>query len=344
MRVLPLIFPACAWLSACAAPATDFTTQRSFAMGTWVDVTFESTGSERRDADLLREIETLLRAYEIDYYAWADGELGDLNAHLAASEPFDASDGLLRLLLRAKQLSAASDGNFDPGVGGLVELWGFHDSLVPAADPGEERIAEWLETRPSIAQLRIDGHRVSSTNAHLKIDLGGIAKGEAVDRVLAALRDEGIASALVNAGGDLHAIGTRSGRSWRIGIQAPRAEGLLGYIELADGEAAFTSGDYERFFDEQGHRMHHLLDARTGYPAEHTQAVTVLAKDGVTADAAATAIFVAGPDKWRKIAADLGITTALRVDASGTIEMTDSMRARLVPAADGGAAARAEGS
>ena len=85
MRVLPLILPACAWLSACAVPETDFPTQRSFAMGTWVDVTFESTGSERRDADLLRGIESLLRAYEVDYYAWADGELGDLNAHLAAA-------------------------------------------------------------------------------------------------------------------------------------------------------------------------------------------------------------------------------------------------------------------
>jgi thiamine biosynthesis lipoprotein len=142
----------------------------------------------------------------------------------------------------------------------------------------------------------------------------------------------GVRDALVNAGGDLRATGSRGERPWRIGIQAPRGEGELGVIALADGEAAFTSGDYERFRDENGHRLHHLLDPLTGRPAEHTQAVTVIADNGTLADAAATAIFVAGPERWREVAKALGVALALRVDSDGQVSMTDAMRTRIMSA------------
>jgi thiamine biosynthesis lipoprotein len=133
----------------------------------------------------------------------------------------------------------------------------------------------------------------------------------------------------VNAGGDLRVLGARGDLRWRIGIQAPRAAGLLGIVELTPGEAAFTSGDYERYYEYEGGRMHHILDPSTGYPVSHTQAVTVIAADGATADAAATALLVAGPDSWRGMAAKLGIAMVLRVDASGRIEATPQMRERL---------------
>ena len=104
---------------------------------------------------------------------------------------------------------------------------------------------------------------------------------------------------------------------------------MIGIIELGSHEAAFTSGDYERFFEYAGQRMHHLLDPKTGRPATHTQALTVLANDPVLADAAATALFIAGPERWRGIAENLGISEVLRIDADGTIEMTAAMSARI---------------
>ncbi|MGD8325090.1 MAG: FAD:protein FMN transferase, partial [Gammaproteobacteria bacterium] len=163
----------------------------------------------------------------------------------------------------------------------------------------------------------------------LLIDLGGIAKGEVVDRLLDLFAAAGIENVLVNAGGDVRVRGRRGERQWTIGIQSPRADGLLGSITLNDGEAAFTSGDYERYFDSDEGRSHHLLDPISGRPATHTQATTVIAGNGALADAAATALFVAGPARWRRIAAALGIELALRVDADGHVEMTPAMRERV---------------
>jgi len=176
-------------------------------------------------------------------------------------------------------------------------------------------------------RIRAPGLAAAPAARRYTLDLGGIAKGAAVDAVVAELESAGIAPALVNAGGDLRVIGTRPDRRWRIGIQAPRGDGLLGVIELDAGEAAFTSGDYERYYELDGQRLHHIIDPRTGYPVTHTRAVTVIAADGTTADAAATALFVAGPE-WQRLAAALGVTAALRVDAGGSIEMTAEMRDR----------------
>ena len=329
MRILRLIIVAIG-LVACGPDSRDgdFVETRLFAMGTWVDIVVGARG-EPSDSDALTELESMLRRYETDYYAWADGELGRLNAHLREGRSAQVSAAMAELLGRAQDISLRSGGRFDPAVGGLVELWGFHSSLANPAQPSDEAIAHWREARPSIGQITLDGTSVNPDQPHLMLDLGGIAKGEIVDRLLTALRERGYSDVLVNAGGDLRAHGMRGGRSWRVGVQAPRGEGLLGTLSLASGEAVFTSGDYERFFDAQGQRMHHILDPTSGFPAAHTQAVTVIATQGALADAAATAIFVAGPAAWREVAAALDVDAVLRVDASGAIEMTDAMRARI---------------
>jgi thiamine biosynthesis lipoprotein len=328
MRHSVLVAGLCVAATACLPARETFVERRMFAMGTWVDTILESD-DETNDEKTFEDIESLLRAFERDYYAWSDGELSEINDAIAASRPIRPTAEMTQLLTRAMQLSALSERAFEPGIGSLVELWGFHSSTETASVPAPDFIRAWLDAHISIGDLSIENGTVVSTNPELKLDLGAIAKGEAVDRIIDLLRARGLQNAVVNAGGDLRVLGTRTDRPWRIGIQAPRDDELLGYIELSDGEAAFTSGDYERYFDSGERRMHHILDPTTGYPAAHTQAVTVLAADGVTADAAATALFVAGPDRWRDAAARLNITTALRVDASGAIEMTEAMRTRL---------------
>lgn len=327
----------CVLAFGCTAGDSSVTVQeRFFAMGTWVDVTFASPDTETTAA-ALRDVEAKLRQFERDYYPWTPGELADLNDRIAAGAGADVSDGLAQLLRRAQELAAASEGLFEPGLGSLVELWGFHSTATTDRDPpSAAAITAALEASGSIAALRIDGNHIVGPNAGLKIDLGGIAKGAAVGSIIALLESHGIAAALVNAGGDLAVVGRAPGdRPWRVGIRHPRSDGLLGSLELADGESAFTSGDYERYYQHDGERMHHLLDPHTGRPVTHTQAVTVLADDPVLADAAATALFVAGRERWLQIAGRLGIASALRVDASGTVEMTESMSARLkLPEAD----------
>ncbi len=308
---------------------------RIYSMGTWVDVSIRRAPAATAEA-AVEDIETLLHSFERDYYAWAPGQLADLNASIANEEPARVSAELAALLREAQRLSELSDRAFEPGLGALVELWGFQSPVAARSSPPPQAEIEDRLATATISSLSVNGTTIVSESPELLLDLGGIAKGAAVDACVVALLDSGIEHALVNAGGDLRVIGRSGGadgeRPWRVGIRHPREPGLLGSIELDNDEAAFTSGDYERFFEVDGTRLHHILDPATGYPVDHTQAVTVIAANGTLADAAATAIFVAGPARWREIAQALGIDSVLRVDANGSIEMTRSMQDRLTPA------------
>ena len=325
----PFLLAAVLVISACSQ-SPQLVERRVYAMGTWVDLAV--VAAPETAAAALDEAAAFLRRFETDYYAWAaDGELVRLNRALADGRAAIVSPEMAALLAEAKRLSAASGGAFDPGVGALVELYGFHDAAVEPRAPAPDELGAWLAAGASIQALEIDGLRVAARRPML-LDLGGIAKGAAVDRIVELLASRGITAALVNAGGDLRVLGRRGDRPWRIGIQSPRADLVLGTIELEDGEAAFTSGDYERFVELGGERLHHILDPRTGRPASGTQGVTVIARDGVSADAAATALFVAG-DAWAEVADALDVDAVLRVDASGKVEATEAMRRRLAAGA-----------
>lgn len=344
-RPLPLVAGLCfiALLAACWSDNNRLIEHRFYAMATWIDVTLPAAAT-REHPRLIAEIEAELRVFERDFYPWTDGELARLNSALSAGEPFDASPALAALLASAQRVAAASDGAFDPGVGGLVELYGFHDATAaPPPRPDDAAIAALLASSGSILDLEISGTRISARRIdgaarRYTLDLGGIAKGAAVDRVTGRLVDLGIAPALVNAGGNLRVVGDRPVRPWRIGVQSPREEALLGAIELRNGDAVSSSGDYERFRESDGERLHHIIDPRTGRPVAHTAAVTVIASGAELADAASTALFVAGPGSWLEVAGRLGIAAALRVDASGRIEMTPAMRDRFEAGTSGDSA------
>ncbi|MDN5874736.1 MAG: FAD:protein FMN transferase, partial [Sinobacteraceae bacterium] len=135
--------------------------------------------------------------------------------------------------------------------------------------------------------------------------------------------------AIVSAGGDLRAIGRHGKRPWGIGIRHPRVDGLVAWLEIEDGEAVFTSGDYERFFIYQGKRYQHIIDPRNGYPVSQTVSATVVHHQGDLADAAATALVVAGPDEWVKVAHSMGIDQAMIIDAGGRIYISPRLAERI---------------
>lgn len=307
------------------------------AMGTQIRILI--AGAETRDpASHFAAVEARLRQIGSDFYPWADGELAALNAALAAGRSFQVSDDMAGLLAQAQNLSRLSGGAFDPGIGALVELWGFHEARPGAAGapPDDEQIARLMAGCIGIARISVRGQQISSQCRGPLLDLGGIAKGFAVDEAMSLLRNRGIANAMIDAGGDLRAMGRNARRPWRIGVQDPRGEGVLGSIALASGEAAFTSGDYARYFTSAGQRFAHVLDPATGYPVTHTAAVTVLGGRGVAVDAASTALMVAGPKRWRTMAERLGMRAVLRIDADGSIDMTRVFGGRLeAVAADG---------
>ncbi len=312
------------WVGGCSDQQTALQEHRLLAMGTWVDVIWE--GPERIDGQYPQAIvEAELRFYERQYYPWADGELAALNTALAAGSSFRLSTELERLLRMGQQFHQQSGGNFDPGIGTLVDAWGFGDNPVVTVSGDSPSAA-------SINNLSIVDGVASSTETHLMVDLGGYAKGDAMDKSLALLRALGLDNIMVNAGGDLRVSGERAGRPWRVRVLDPRqSRAILGNLWLSSGEAAFTSGDYERSGTHDGQRIHHLIDPRTGSPALHTRAITVIADNGMLADAAATAIFIAGPDRWPAVAAGLGVQKVLRVSSDGGIQITTAMEERFIP-------------
>lgn len=264
-----------------------------------------------------------------DWYAWGDGELGRINARLAGGEASEVSSELAAPIRRAIEIRRLSGGYFDPTVGLLVEAWGFNDSRnPPVRPPAEEWLAAWRASAAQRERLTLKDNVVSAP-VPLKLALGGIAKGTTLAESTRLLQVNGIDHALVEAGGDLQVLGRKGGRKWRIGVRDPRSPGVLGVVELESGEAILSSGDYERYFELDGQRYHHLLDPHTGLPVNHTAGVTVIHADPELADAAATALMAAGPERFHALVEQLGIRFALLVRPDGELLATPAMRARL---------------
>lgn len=305
----------------------DETRVRFMAMGTLVEVTIFDHPSESA-AEAIDEIESLFADLETRWDPWEGGELASLNEKLGSGSQVEPPEDLAELLARASRLDEASGGLFEPAIGSLTRLWGFSkEESAPTSPPTDEALREQLQAVIPLPKLWLDDGKLQGHQG-LAIDLGGFAKGEAVDIAIALLREKGIEHAIVNAGGDLRAIGRHGDRDWRIGVREPRGEGVLAAIHTSGDESVFTSGDYERFFVADGRRFHHIIDPRDGFPASGTTSVTVIADSAALADAAATALFVAGPDDWAEVAGNLGLTQVMLVDASGTIHMSPEMEAR----------------
>ncbi len=317
-------------LAACGR--TPLQEQQAYVFGTRVEVIVVSAEAEQGRqaiAAVLREFDRLHRAY----HAWQPSELMTLNSAISEGRPQPVSAELAALVSEARQLSRQGDYLFDPGIGQLIRLWGFQADEFKAEVPPAADIAAWLARKPSIADITVAGNTVSSSNRNVALDFGGYLKGVALDRAAEILRTQGIRNALINIGGNVMALGSKEGRKWRVGIQHPRQPGPLATVELGDGEAIGTSGDYQRFFEVDGKRYAHLLDPRNGFPADHTQAVTILipagAKAGTLSDAASKPIFIAGPEHWREMARKMEIGLVLRVDRDSRIFVTEGLRQRL---------------
>lgn len=320
-------------LGACAPRAP--VGQEAYVFGTRVEVLIWGVPEARAHTamgDVLRDFDRLHRSY----HAWQPSELTALNDAIAAGRSHEVSEELADLIRTAQTLSAQGDYLFDPGIGRLVALWGFHGDEFKPALPDADALAALVAAKPSIAKLHLDGRRVASPDFRVALDFGGYLKGVALDRAAAILKARGIENALINIGGNVLALGKKGDQPWRVGIRHPRAEAAggapLATLELKDGEAIGTSGDYQRFFELDGRRYSHLIDPRTGAPATGTQALTVLippgAGAGMRSDVLSKPLFVAGDD-WPALAKKLDATQVLRVDATGKISVTAAMKTRL---------------
>ncbi len=303
---------------------------RFLAFGTLMDLTIAGVPEDRASA-AGKALEDDFSVMHAVWHAWTPGPLTRTNSLLAEGRTFSAPPSVLPLVALSKRLAEQSDNLFNPAIGRLIRLWGFQSDEPTRSrpPPDAELIRQEVAKRPRMSDITIDDYRLKSSNPAVQLDFGAIGKGYGIDLGIAHLRELGIDNAIINAGGDLRAIGRNGDRPWRIAIRGADGEGVLGYLETTGDESVFTSGDYERGFTWEGRHYHHIIDPRTGYPAQGTRSVTVVSTDAATADAAATALFVAGPAQWPRIAARMGITQVLLVDSAGVLHMTPAMQQRL---------------
>lgn len=235
-------------------------------------------------------------------------------------------DGDTRFLLEQGLYYAhLSQGAFDVTVGVLADLWGFGgDNKVPS--PAEIEAALDVTGYPLLA---LEGDR-AFVEKGVKVDLGGIAKGYTVDKAAAKLRQRGIKHAIINAGGDVYAIGSRpDGKPWRVGVTNPREVGGMSLAVYLQDQAIATSGDYQRFFIHEGVRYHHILDPRTGYPARGLASVSVIAPSAMEADALATAVFVLGREQGMALVDSLPAVEAVLITDVGEILVSKGLEGKI---------------
>ena len=248
-------------------------------------------------------------------------ELSRVNSRAAGEEVHISSD-FAALLSRSFEISQRSDGAFDVTFASLGNLYDFRNG----ARPDEQQTADLLPAL-DYRQVQLNPHKQTVRYTHPKtaIDFGGIAKGYAVDRCLSILRDLGIRHAVVSAGGDSGFLGDRRGRDWMVGIRHPR-QSDTSVIHLPMANAAMsTSGDYERFFDENGTRYHHMLIPESGDSARAVVSVTVLGPETTITDALSTTLFVLGPERGLAMINTMPAYDAVFIDPRGKVYYSDGL-------------------
>lgn len=251
-----------------------------------------------------------------------DSELSRLNRE-AAARPFACSPEMYGLLARAQRFAALSDGAFDISYAAVGRLYDYRRGLAPTEAELAAACARvgWrgLVLDPATRSVRF-------AREGMCIDLGGFAKGHAVDCAAARLRALGIRHAYVSAGGDSRVIGDRRGRPWSVAIRHPRDADQVAAVLPLEDVAVSTSGDYERYFERAGVRHHHLLDPATGRSPAHVHSVTIVAEDGLTSEALSKTVFVLGVERGLAIVEQVPGADAVVVDATGRLHFTSGLQ------------------
>jgi thiamine biosynthesis lipoprotein len=264
----------------------------------------------------------------------ADSALSRFNA-AGAHEPVLLPEELVRVLRSAERMASATDGAFDATCRPVIELW--RDAGKTDRKPQAEQIAAALR-RVGTRHLALGDGVATKRVEGLELDLGGIAKGYAVDRAADLLQScPGAGGGIVNAGGDLRCFGRNPrGRAWKVGVQHPFREGLCGTLSLTDAAVA-TSGDYRRYVEIGGRRYSHIVDPRTGRPVEHAHSVTVVSMGALgrrpsatDADGWATALSVLGPEGLGRIEAEPGLEAMIVTGTPARPEVHMTARFRML--------------
>ena len=323
MRILSLALLGIGMLCSASVQAEWFSDARD-KMGTRVEVRFwhddpiTAAALLEQSMTEIDRIEAAMSTYR------SDSEISEVNA-FAAERPVTVSAELFTLLQRALELSRASAGAFDITYDSVGRWYDFRAGVKPDAEQIETGLPA-IDYRHVV--LDAEAQSVRFARPGVRINLGGIAKGHAVESVIDLLREAGVVSALVSAGGDTRLLGNRGNGPWVVGVRNPDDEqGIVTRLALED-EAISTSGDYERFFIEDDVRYHHILNPSTGESAGLLRSVTVIGPDATLTDGLSTSVFVLGPEAGLALIESLDDYEALLIDTNRRIRFSSGFEAR----------------
>lgn len=276
-------------------------------MGTSYAVIARDPGSAMGETEVKALVESVLANVNAQMSNWdTSSEVSLLNRDTRIDE-IAVSAELAQVVASANAVNAASDGQFDIALGPLIEAWGFGATPAIGLGPDESAIETALATASRSAPLLVADQHIRKTNATSQINLAGIGKGHGVDRVAQVLKQNGFNDFMVEIGGDLVTSGQNpDGTDWQIGIETPLAfDRRVQKVVGVSGYGMATSGDYRNYFEKDGQRYSHILDAKTGRPVTHnTSSATVLTENAMMADAWSTAMLTLGSQRGLEIAED----------------------------------------
>jgi len=303
------------------------------AMGTEIKLTAwtadEAKAAKAFDAgfDEIRRIEVLMTDWERP--GEPESDLVRINK-AAGKQAVKVSDDTLAVVEKALDMSRRSDGAFDITFAVMRGLWKFDDDLSKSVPPAAEiarrrKLIDWRQV-----EVNRKARTVKLRRAGMRIGLGGIAKGFAVDRCAAVLRQEGLTDYMVQAGGDLYVAGRKGTANWMVGVRDPRgsADKVIAAMPIQD-HAFSTAGDYERSFVLDGKRYHHIIDPKTGFPATASRSVTIFAPTALVADALDDAVFILGPEKGLALVESMTDCSAVIIDAANKVWTSKSLEGKL---------------
>ncbi|MBT5472389.1 MAG: FAD:protein FMN transferase [Nitrospina sp.] len=289
-------------------------------MGTLVEISVSGIDQESAYSSIQQAFQEIRRLENLMSTHLPTSEVSRINQ--AAGKNFvPVSQEVLEIIQRSLFWSEQTEGAFDITIGPAQELWDFDEPGLPSNTTIADT-AKLIDYR----NIQIKKNTVFLPKKGMRLHLGAIGKGYAVDRAIEILKNNKIKNALINAGGDLITLGKRSDSlSWKIGLQHPRnPESLLASFSTSK-KAIATSGDYQKYFELGGKRYHHILDPKTGRPSNGAMSTTVIADNVMDADALATAIFVLGPEKGIALLDSLDNMEGLIVDIHGTVSLSKNI-------------------
>ncbi|MEO5363287.1 MAG: FAD:protein FMN transferase [Magnetococcus sp. DMHC-8] len=323
LPILVVVILGVALLTGRLSPRTQVLTTTRMLMGTLVSISTWGVPPARSDRAVNRAFAEMARIEDVMSSHRPTTEVSRIN-QVSRETWIPLSDALGQLLQQGLVLTERSNQAFAMGLEPLTGLWGFSSDRAVSAPPPSSAWQAWLQAYPATGAIELrelpdHTRQIRLKSASVGLDLGGIAKGYAVDQAIAVLRQEGVDNAIVDAGGDLRVIGSKGGEPWRIGLQHPRQTDQVAAVSLLQGDMAMmTSGDYERFFLHEGQRYHHIMDPGTGTPAQSgLSSVSVQGVGGSIAHGLSTAIFVLGAERGLALLKQFPGSEALLITTEG---------------------------